>query len=114
MNIFLFTYILIYILSINVNQFIFTLFADKCYLLFSIKAPRPTSKHDLQDQHDHHDGAGLHLPLSLRQSPGHLRHQACGGLAPLQPGLPSPGDTGQCPPPGRFTSDDVILQYLIN
>ena len=40
MNIFLFTYILIYILSINVNQFIFTLFADKCYLLFSIKAPR--------------------------------------------------------------------------
>ena len=33
MNIFLFTYILIYILSINVNQFIFTLFADFMYPL---------------------------------------------------------------------------------
>ena len=39
-----------------------------------------------------HDGVGLGLPLSLRQPPRHLRHQAGGDLAPLQPGLSFPGD----------------------
>ena len=46
-------------------------------------------RHDLRHQHHLHDGPGLHLPLGVRQSAHHLGHQASGGLAPVQPGLPS-------------------------
>ena len=54
----------------------------------SAKRP-PTGHSSLHHQHYLHDGPGLHLPLSVRQSAHHLGHQTSGGLAPFQPGLPS-------------------------
>ena len=55
---------------------------------------------DLHHQHHLHDGAGLGLPGRLLQPPQHRQHQAGGGLAPLQPRLPLPGDSRQCGHPG--------------
>ena len=42
-----------------------------------------------------HDGAGLHLPLRVLLPAQLAQHQACRGLAPLQPGVPLPGHPGQ-------------------
>ena len=51
-----------------------------------------------------HDGAGLHLPLRVRQPPHHLRHQAGGDLAHLQPHLPLLHHPLQRPASGRVKS----------
>ena len=51
-----------------------------------------------------HDGAGLHLPLRVRQPPHHLRHQAGGDLAHLQPRLPLLHHPLQRPASGRVIS----------
>ena len=55
-----------------------------------------------------HDGAGLHLPLRVRQPPHHLRHQAGGDLAHLQPRLPLLHHPLQRPASGRVISFQMI------
>ena len=56
---------------------------------------------DPADQHHLHDGPGLGLPLSLRQPSHHLGHQASGGLAHIQLGLPFSHHSRQCSASGR-------------
>ena len=46
-------------------------------------------QHDVSSVCSHlHDGPGLHLPVRVRQSAHHLRHQASRDLADLQLDLP--------------------------
>ena len=48
-----------------------------------------------------YDGAGLGLPLRVREPPQHFGYQACRGLAHLQSGLPLLYNTFQ-----RFTTGE--------
>ena len=66
-----------------------------------------TSKPDLHHQHHLHDGPGLGLPIGVHQPPQHRQHQASGGLADIQLGLPS-----HCHPRQYFTPGYNIIRYI--